>query len=99
MDEAAGAGGILYSRFAFTASRRVGNAVSRNRAKRLLRAAVLANLSAIRPGWDCLFIARKGTPDAAYETVEMAVSQLLSRAEIRAKRSPASGRKKVQRHE
>lgn len=70
------------SRFAFSASRRVGHAVSRNRAKRLLRAAVQTRLVDIEPGWDCLFIAREGTPHASFNEVETAVTQLLSRAGI-----------------
>ena len=70
------------SRFAISASRRVGHAVSRNRAKRLLRAAVHSNLTEIEPGWDCLLIARQGTPHASYNEVESAAMQLLSRARI-----------------
>lgn len=70
------------SRFAFAASRRVGKAVSRNRAKRLLRAAVNANLTEIAPGWDCLLIAREETPHASYQDVESAVKRLLSRASL-----------------
>ena len=70
------------SRFAFSASRRVGNAVKRNRAKRVLREAVRWHLGEIEPGWDCLFIARAQTPDAAFADVEAAVSQLLTRAQL-----------------
>jgi len=82
MDELAGSNGRPLSRFAFSASRRVGHAVSRNRAKRLLRAAVFSNLTEIEPGWDCLLIARERTPDASYTEVQSAVKQLLSRAGI-----------------
>lgn len=70
------------TRFAFSASRRVGHAVSRNRAKRLLRAAVHSNLASIEPGWDCLFIAREETPQASFSEVERAVNQLLSRSRL-----------------
>lgn len=70
------------SRFAFVASRRVGKAVDRNRAKRLLREAVRPHLSEIKSGWDCLFVARKTTPEASLATVESAVSQLLARADL-----------------
>ena len=70
------------TRFAFTASRRVGKAVARNRGKRLLREAVRKQLGRIEPGWDCLFIAREATPTADFSAVEAAVSQLLVRASL-----------------
>jgi ribonuclease P protein component len=70
------------SRFAFTAGRRVGKAVARNRSKRLLREAVREQLGRIEPGWDCLLIARDGTPDADYDAVRTAVLNLLKRAHL-----------------
>lgn len=82
---------IADSRFAFAASRRVGKAVARNRAKRLLRAAVSANLTEIDPGWDCLLIARERTSNASYADVERAVQQLLVRAKILTQHTPTSG--------
>ncbi len=48
-------------RVGFTASKKVGNAVARNRAKRRLRAIVRASLPAQGvPGWDYVLIARAG---------------------------------------
>jgi ribonuclease P protein component len=91
MDEVAGLSHESVSRFAFAASRRVGHAVSRNRAKRLLRATVRAHMTEINPGWDCLLIARQGTAHAAYDEVETAVKQLLLRARIVTDRSPSAG--------
>lgn len=70
------------SRFAFVASRRVGKAVARNRAKRLLREVVRRHLSEIKSGWDCLFVARKATPEASFAEVEAAVLQLMARADL-----------------
>ncbi len=47
-------------RFGVTASKKVGNAITRNRAKRRLRALARLTLPASgRPGWDYVLIARK----------------------------------------
>jgi ribonuclease P protein component len=70
------------SRFGFAASRRIGNAVERNRAKRLLREAVRLHLPEIVPGVDCLLIARRATPGASFHEVEAAVLMLLERADL-----------------
>ena len=71
-----------HSRFAFVASKRVGNAVRRNRAKRLLRTAVYPHLAHIPTGWDCLLIARETTPTADFADVHTAVETLLQRAQL-----------------
>ena len=70
------------SRFGLIASRRVGKATVRNRARRLLREALRGHLDEIRPGWDCLFIARPPIAQATFAEVEAAVLQLLARANL-----------------
>lgn len=70
------------SRFGFITSKRLGKAVRRNRAKRLLREAVRRNLSHISVGWDCVFIARAPLPEATFAETEAAVTQLLKRASL-----------------
>ncbi len=55
-------------RVGFTASRKVGNAVARNRARRRLRAAASAVLPLhAAPGHDYVLIARAGTLTRAYD--------------------------------
>lgn len=73
---------LSVSRFAFVASRHVGKAVQRNRAKRLLREVVRAHLPDIQPGWDCVLIARPSLHQAAFGEVDTAVTQLLQRAKL-----------------
>ena len=47
------------ARIGFTASKKIGNAVLRNRAKRRMRAAAHAVLTCLaRPGWDYVLVAR-----------------------------------------
>ena len=54
-------------RVGFTASRKVGNTVVRNRAKGRLRAAATAVLGRDgRPGTDCVLIARGGTGERRF---------------------------------
>lgn len=65
------------SRFAFSVSRRIGNAVTRNRIKRLMREAVRQYLPLVRGGWDVLLIARSRTRGASFEQMQRAVADLL----------------------
>ena len=74
--------GLPYSRFGFTASRHVGKAVARNRARRLMREAVHLHLQRIEAGWDLVFIARAALGGATFQEVENACAALLRRARL-----------------
>jgi ribonuclease P protein component len=71
-----------YSRFAVSAGRRVGNAVKRNRAKRLLREAIRSQMRLIAPGWDVVFVARQPLAQAEFQEVSEAVKLLLLKARL-----------------
>lgn len=73
------------SRFCFVASKRVGNAVVRNRVKRRLREAV--RNTDFQPGWDAVIMARKGAAGATYAQLERAVRNLMRRTRLTAPES------------
>jgi ribonuclease P protein component len=56
-------------RVGFTASRKVGNAVKRNRARRRLRAVAAQVLPQAEPGMDFVLIARPATLDRDYQAL------------------------------
>jgi len=56
-------------RVGFTASRKVGNAVKRSRARRRLRAVAAAVLPHAEPGMDFVLIARPATLDRDYQAL------------------------------
>jgi len=70
------------SRFGFIVSGRLGKAVRRNRARRLLREVVRRNLRSIAEGWDCVLIARAPLASATFFEVESAVVHLFKRASL-----------------
>jgi ribonuclease P protein component len=75
-------------RVGFTASRKVGNAVARNRAKRRLRSAAASILLRKgRPGNDYVLIARASTIDRPYEALIADLEVALRRVSQSALRS------------
>jgi len=69
-------------RVGVTASRSVGGAVARNRAKRILREAMRDFLPVIKPGWDMIAIARMPLLSADFQFVQQALQGLLQRANL-----------------
>lgn len=70
--------GLNVTRIGFSVGKRIGKAVVRNRARRLLRE-VVRTLN-IKSGWDIVFIVRKSAADANYHEFRKAIGGLLKRA-------------------
>ena len=69
-------------RVGVAASRSVGTAVKRNRAKRLLRAAMQALLPELAPGWDLLLIARPALASSTLDETHQVLESLLRRSKL-----------------
>jgi ribonuclease P protein component len=65
-----------------TASRKVGNAVARNRARRLLREAARLCYPHIAGGWDVVLVARSYLVQAKTPQVLAALEKALKRANL-----------------
>jgi ribonuclease P protein component len=70
------------SRCGFTASRRLGSAVLRNRARRRMSEAIRLAWDLISPGWDMVWVGRLGINEADFSELQGACMQLLRRAHL-----------------
>ena len=75
--------GAQRTRFGFSVSKRVGNAVVRNRIKRRLKEAARAELlPQLESGWDFVVIARKYAARADYHRLNRSMLRLFRRAKL-----------------
>lgn len=69
-----------HSRFGFVVSKRLGQAVQRNKIKRRMREATRLRLEKIKPGFDVVLIARQPMNQANYADIEQSLEHLLAKA-------------------
>jgi ribonuclease P protein component len=70
------------TRFGVAAGRSVGNAVQRNRAKRLVREALRLLLPMIKPGWKVILISRNPILNADLPEIKNCLHQLFLKANL-----------------
>lgn len=74
--------GEPFSRCGVTVSRRIGNAVVRNRARRRISEALRLLWGQVPPGWDLVWIARPPVVGADFVELQAVCARLLRRAKI-----------------
>ncbi len=77
---------LSYNRTAFLASKKVGNSVERNRARRLMKENYRVLKGEIREGYDLIFIARNTINGKKAFDVEKSMKRALHRAKLFQKR-------------
>ncbi len=71
---------LSYSRLGLSVSRKVGNAVKRNRVKRLIRELFRKNKDKFPKGYDIVFIPRKGFSTLKLNDLEGQMFRVLKRS-------------------
>lgn len=73
---------LAESRCGYSTSKKLGDAVERNRARRRMREAVRRQWPSVQPGWDIVFAGRQPLCNADFDEIVDAVGTLLRRAHV-----------------
>lgn len=84
--------GLSYNRIAFLASKKVGNSVTRNRARRLMKESYRQINERIAVGYDIIFIARNTIINTKCADVKKSIEAALKRCGILSKSPKQNGK-------
>ena len=73
---------LKYNRISFLASKKVGNSVQRNRAKRLMKETYRHICTDIKTGFDLIIIARNTINNKKYDDVSKSVRNAMKKADL-----------------
>ena len=71
---------LAHSRYGLSVSKKVGNAVTRNKLKRRLRE--INRMEPLKPGWDIVYILRPAAAKASFSSLKKSIDILLAKADI-----------------
>ncbi len=74
--------GLTYNRFGFITSKRLGNAVTRNRVRRQLREVIRHLQPHLRIGYDVVIVARRNIVGQPFRVIYRTVDSMMSQADI-----------------
>ena len=69
-------------RIGITTSKKIGNAVQRNRARRVIRESCRKIISTVKPGYDIVLVARKKTSQVKCDVVLKSLTKMLGEANL-----------------
>lgn len=73
---------LEHTRIGFTVTKKIGNAVVRNRVRRMMKEICRLNFHKIKPGYDLIFISKKSVVGMEYDELEKSVFHILKIAKV-----------------